>query len=132
LSLKRKCRAFISFDYDHDGDLKTLLVGQSRNGRTPFAIQDWSIKEASRAWRSEARRRLEKADLVVVICGYHTHQAAGVAKEIAIAREVITPFFLLRGRKRGWVRRPQGTTLLWDTLHDWTWENLQKMTEKVL
>lgn len=127
----RACRAFISFDYDHDNDLKTLLVGQARNGKTPFTIADWSIKVASRGWRSEARRRIDRADLVVVICGHHTHEAVGVGKEVAIARDLETPFFLLRGRKNGWVRRPQGTSFLWDTLYDWSWENLRKMTAQV-
>jgi integrase len=36
---------FISFDYDHDEDLKTLLVGQAKNPDSPFWIADQSIKE---------------------------------------------------------------------------------------
>lgn len=35
-----KKRAFISFDYDNDSDLKTLLVGQARNPDSPFEIVD--------------------------------------------------------------------------------------------
>jgi hypothetical protein len=34
---------FISFDYDHDDDLKTLLIGQAKNPDTPFWIADQSI-----------------------------------------------------------------------------------------
>ena len=126
---KRLCRAFISYDYEHDNDLKNLLVGQARNGQTPFQISDWSIKEASREWRSEARQRIDRANLVIVICGHYTHTAEGVSKEIAIARETDTPFFLLRGRKSGIVRRPKGTSMLSDRLYRWSWDNLQKMTE---
>lgn len=37
---------FISFDYDHDGDLTTLLVGQAKNSDSPFYIEDWSIRYA--------------------------------------------------------------------------------------
>lgn len=40
-----KKRTFISFDYDHDLDLKNLLVGQARNTDSPFEITDMSIKE---------------------------------------------------------------------------------------
>ena len=29
-------RAFISFDYDHDADLKAILVGQAKNTDSPF------------------------------------------------------------------------------------------------
>ena len=38
-----KKRTFISFDYDHDSDLKNLLVGQARNPDAPFEITDMSI-----------------------------------------------------------------------------------------
>ena len=40
-----KKRAFVSFDYDNDVDLKVLLVGQARNPDSPFEIVDMSIKE---------------------------------------------------------------------------------------
>jgi hypothetical protein len=43
--MARRLRAFISFDYDHDSDLKTMLVGQARHADTPFEIADWSVKE---------------------------------------------------------------------------------------
>ena len=33
-------RAFISFDFDHNETERMLFVGQSKNSRTPFAIQD--------------------------------------------------------------------------------------------
>lgn len=38
-------RTFISFDFDHDEDLRNLLVGQAKNSDTPFNIQDFSVKE---------------------------------------------------------------------------------------
>lgn len=41
-----KTRVFISFDYEHDIDLKNLLVGQARHHDSPFEIMDMSIKEA--------------------------------------------------------------------------------------
>ena len=125
---KRACSAFVSFDYDHDENLKNLLVGQARNKNSPFAITDWSIKEPSPSWRSDARRRISRVEIVIVICGYHTHQAVGVAHEVAIAREVGAPLHLLRGHKHGWVRRPRGTSFISDPLRAWTWSNLRTMT----
>lgn len=53
-------RAFISFDYDHDAGIKRLLVGQSLNPDSPFAIADFSIKEASPTWKQDARSRIKK------------------------------------------------------------------------
>lgn len=41
----QKVRVFISFDYDHDVDLKNLLVGQAKNEDSPFEITDMSAKE---------------------------------------------------------------------------------------
>jgi hypothetical protein len=89
---KKASRVFVSYDYDHDLDLKNLLASQ-----------------------------------VIVICGYHTNQAVGVAAEVEIARETETPYYLLRGRKSGTVRRPQGTWF-WEKMYPWTWENLRAIT----
>ena len=123
----RKTRVFISFDYDHDEDLKVLLVGQARNPQSPFFVEDWSIKEASPDWKAKARDRIKRADQVLVICGKHTHQAVGVSAEIVIAREAKTPYFLLRGRASGWVRRPRGTSVC-EMVYPWTWDNLRAIT----
>jgi hypothetical protein len=39
-------RAFISFDFDNNLTEKNLFVGQAKNSRTPFSIEDWSSKES--------------------------------------------------------------------------------------
>lgn len=79
-------RAFISFDYDHDSDLKVLLVGQAKHPDTPFEIADFSIKEAIAVdWKSKARTRIKGCDVVIVICGKWTHTASGVSAEIKMA-----------------------------------------------
>lgn len=121
-----RTRVFISFDYDNDRDLRVMLAGQARKKDAPFAIADWSIKEESRGWKKEARERIRRSDVVIVIFGLRTHQAVGVATEVAIAREAGRPFYLLRGRKGGWARKPGGT--FWETMHPWTGENLRAMT----
>ena len=122
-------RVFISFDYDHDQDLKNLLVGQAKNDSSPFFIEDWSIKSASRGWKSEARDRIRRADQVVVICGHYTHQATGVSAELEIARDEGRPYFLLQGRKSGSVRRPRGTWF-WERIHPWTWDYVRAITTR--
>ena len=114
---------FISFDYDHDQDLRVLLSGQGKRKAASFAIADWSIKVESRGWKQDARDRIRRSDLVIVICGHFTHQAVGVAAEIDIAREEGRSFHLLKGRKDGWVRKPRGT--FWETMHPWTNESLR-------
>ena len=54
-----KIRAFISFNYDHDLDLKNLLVVQAKNEDSPFEIADFSIKEAIfEDWKKKAKTRI--------------------------------------------------------------------------
>lgn len=40
-----KTRVFTAFDFDHDEDLRNLLVGQARNPDSPFEMTDWSVRE---------------------------------------------------------------------------------------
>ena len=94
-----KKRTFISFDYDHDLDLKNLLVGQARNTDSPFEITDMSIKETiAKDWKANARRRIKGCDVVIVICGKNTDSATGVSAELKIPQEEWVPYFLLYGR----------------------------------
>lgn len=118
-------RAFISFDYDHDEDLRTLLAGQSKHSDTPFEIRDRSIKEPLTGdWKTKVRRRMDNIDVVIVICGEYTHTASGVAIELSIAREAGKPYFLLRGRSSKNCTKPT-SALSSDKVYDWTWENLR-------
>ena len=92
-------RAFISFDFDHDEDLRTLLVGQAKNPDTPFEIADWSVKEAMTGdWQDKVRHRIRQVEVVIVICGEYTHTATGVSVELNIGRSEQKPYFLLWGR----------------------------------
>ena len=121
-----KVPVFISFDYDHDDDLKVLLVGQAKNEDSPFFIEDWSIKEASTDWRDRAKARIKRADQVIVICGKHTDTATGVNVEVRLAREVGTPYFLLAGYADGGNKKPTAA-LDEDKLYKWTWDNLKAL-----
>lgn len=122
-----KKRVFISFDYDHDLDLKTLLVGQARNPDSPFEIVDMSIKEViDENWKRTARTRIKGCDVVIVICGYYTNSATGVSAELRIAQEEGTSYFLLNGRSSGICSRPQAAYSS-DKIYNWTWENLKSL-----
>jgi hypothetical protein len=117
-------RIFISFDYDNDSDLKTLLVGQAKNPDSPFEIADWSIKDPSADWKVKARERIKRSDQVVVICGLKTDTATGVAVELGIAQEETKPYFLLWGRVQGTCKKPT-TAKDSDKIYKWTWEGLK-------
>lgn len=120
-----KRRTFISFDYDHDADLKTLLVGQSRNEDSPFEISDWSIKEHIEGdWKAKARARVRSVDVICVVCGEHTDSARGVSAELTIAKEESKAYFLLKGRSAKNCVKPKSASSS-DKMYKWTWDNLK-------
>ena len=120
-------RVFISFDYDHDNDLRGNLVAQAKKPESPFSIKDRSVRyRIDESWRKEVRDRIRGADLTVVICGEHTHDAPGVAAEITITREEGKPYFLLKGRRRKTCTKPK-MALRTDEMHSWTWDNLRQL-----
>src|SRR5207247_369410 len=117
-------RAFISFDFDHDEDLRTLLVGQAKNPDTPFQIVDRSVKEAMIGdWREKVRGRIRNVDVVIVLCGEYTHTATGVSTEVEIAQELGKPYFLLWGRNGKTCTKPKAAKST-DKIYEWTWPNL--------
>ncbi len=122
-----KKRVFISFDFDHDEDLRNLLVGQAKNPDSPFDIADWSVKEPLTGdWKEKVRERIRRTDLTIVICGEWTHTATGVAEELRITREEGKPYFLLWGRAGKKCTKPK-TALPSDKIYKWTWDNLKKL-----
>jgi hypothetical protein len=122
-----KTRVFISFDYDHDLDLKNFLVGQAKNEDSPFEIADFSIKNPIPGdWQNNARTRIKGCDVVSVICGEHTDKAAGVSIEVNIAQEEGISYFLLAGRKDKTCKKPKAAKTN-DKLYRWTWDNLKAL-----
>ena len=122
-----KKRTFISFDYDHDKELKECLVGQAKNPDSPFEITDMSIKEKLDCyWKEYARRRIRGCDVVVVLCGEYTDSATGVTAELTIAQEENIPYFLLKGHPDKVCKKPNHA-LASDAIYKWSWDNLKKL-----
>ena len=73
-----KKRAFFSFDFDEDQNLKHHMVGQMKLPTSPFEGADWSMKEAApqRNWEHEAEARISRSNVVVVLVGPKTPQGA--------------------------------------------------------
>ena len=122
-----KKRAFISFDFDHDEDIRDALVAQAKNPDSPFEIADWSVREPFTGnWKEKVRARIRRTDLSIVMCGEHTRKAEGVAAELTITREESNPYFLLKGRPDKTCTKPR-TARPPDKIYKWTWENLKKL-----
>lgn len=88
-------RAFISFDFDHNETDKILFIGQSKNSKTPFSIQDWSAKSSmpQSQWEEIVKEKINKCNMVIVLVGKTMASASGVAKEIAMAKAQNVPVF---------------------------------------
>lgn len=124
-----KPKIFISFDFDHDSDLRDFLVGQSKHPDSPFEIEDWSLKEPLTGdWKEKIRTRIRRTEQVIVICGHYTDTATGVSTELSITQEEKKPYFLLAGRKEGVNKNPK-SALDSDKLYKWSWDNLRLLIQ---
>ena len=122
-----KQRIFISFDYDHDEDIKILLAGQAKLADSPFDFTDASVKEhLAGDWKDKVKRRLGNCDQVIVLCGQYTHTATGVAAEVEIVKELGLPYFLLQGRSDQQCTRPSCSPY-GEKMYNWTWANLKAL-----
>ena len=120
-------RVFISFDFDNDKQLRGSLIAQARDLKLPFNLVDSSVQEPfDEKWRAQVRERIRKSNLVIVICGRHTHQAKGVEAEVSITRELNKPYFLLTGYRK-WKCQKPANALKSDVMHKWRWETLREL-----
>ncbi|MBE0688594.1 hypothetical protein PuT2_14265 [Pusillimonas sp. T2] len=122
-----KKRVFISFDYDNDEGAKIMLAGQAKLEDSPFDFKDASVKEHMTGdWKEKVKRRMDNIDVVVVLCGEHTHTAAGVSAELNIAKEKDKDYFLLAAYSDKTCTKPNSASSS-DKLYKWTWDNLKTL-----
>lgn len=88
-------RAFTSFDFDHNEIHRMYFIGQSKNSRTPFNIEDWSSKKVlpEKEWEEFLEAKIKKCNILIVLVGRHMATATGVVKEIAFAKKNNVPVF---------------------------------------
>jgi len=88
-------RSFISFDFDHNETDKNLFVGQSRNSKTPFSIEDWSAKSEmpQDKWREIVENKINYCNVLIVLVGQYMASATGVESEIKMSIRNNVPFF---------------------------------------
>ncbi len=126
-------RTFISFDYDHNETQKKLFVGQAKNSKTPFSIQDWSSKSSlpQSQWEATVKDKINKCNLVIVLVGKTMASATGVAKEIKMAKDQDVPVFGV------YVDGADKNSNLPDGLNrnrtiSWDWENIASAISQMM
>lgn len=126
-----KKRVYISFDFDNDNDIKGSFVQQANDPSSPFCFVDKSIQnKIDEKWKVDARKRIKQCNCMIVLCGRHTDEAKGVTAEITIANEENIPYFLIRGRKHGKVKKPLSTKST-DIIYKWKWKEIQRILQGV-
>ena len=88
-------RSFISFDFDNNSTERMLFVGQIKNSRTPFSVQDWSSKSVlpQSTWEAQIKQKMNATNMCIVLVGKSMSTATGVAKEIKMAQDCNVPVF---------------------------------------
>ena len=127
--VSQKPRVFVSFDFDNDKILKDFIIGQSKLSDSPFEISDWSMKEAAPQanWEAEAKARISRSDMVIVMVGPKTYKAPGVLKEVKIARALKKPICQIIGYRNGnYTPVPDA-----GRLYSWNWDNLKKLFQGI-
>ena len=126
-------RAFISFDFDHNETEKTLFVGQSKNSKTPFSIQDWSAKSSMKEseWEEIVEGKIKKCNMVIVLVGKYMASAKGVAKEVKMAKNNDVPAFgVYVGGADSSSNLPEG--LPRSRVIDWDWDKIAKKIDEMM
>ena len=126
-------RAFISFDFDHDETEKNLFVGQSKNSRTPFSIEDWSSKSSlpQSQWETLIKEKINKCNMLIVLSGQTMASATGVSKEITMANDQDVPVFGVYVDGANTISNlpkslQRNRTIAWD------WEKIANAIDKVM
>ena len=113
---------FVSFDIEWDRELFDQLLAQSREPGSGFTVSSSSERfDSTDEWSERVRKRICKADQVIVICGEHTNEAEGVIGELRITQEEDTPYFLLWGRRGTMCTKPVGAKPT-EGMYSWTSE----------
>ena len=120
-------RVFISFDFDHDSNLKGSFINQAKTRVPHLNIQDWSLPgPVDEGWKRQARKRIRQAEFAVIICGINTHSAEGVEAELTIIQQEGIPYILLKGHPRESCSKPPNARNR-DSPQKWRWKSLNNL-----
>lgn len=126
-------RAFISFDFDNNSTERLLFIGQAKNSRTPFNIEDWSSKShlPQSQWEALIEAKINKCNILIVLVGKNTYGAIGVIKEIKFAQNQNIPVFgVYVGGANTLTTLPLG--LLRNRTISWDWADIASAINQVM
>lgn len=126
-------RAFISFDFDNNAPQRLYFVGQIKNSKTPFSVEDWSSKTTlpQAQWERLLKEKIGKCHLMIVLVGKSMASATGVAKEIRFAQEQNVPFFGVYVDNAG-TTTPLPTGLARNRTIAWKWDDIASAVDQMM
>jgi hypothetical protein len=99
-----RVRVYVSFDREHDRDLRDRLIEESQRPDSRFHVAARSMAGGD----EQTRVAIQSADEMIVICGKHSDASVQMTGELRIAQELQKPYFLLWGRRELMCTRPMG------------------------
>lgn len=125
----RPVRVFLSFEFGKDEELHRNFYAQAKE-HSKHEILDCSLNEPYHpdpAWLNKARKQITQSDIVIVVNGDDTHNAAGVKKEVTVANQLGKPMFQIRPQQR-----TSGEVKGAGEVISWKWKQIDAMITKLL
>jgi hypothetical protein len=127
--MAKKFRIFTSFAIE-DANLRTMLVGQGLNKKTPFEFVDMSVKEPwDSAWKTNCRTKIKGCDGVIGIITNNIVKATGQLWELQCAYDEGIPVLLIYGNDD----RPSNLPdpVKGRRINLWSWDNISAFLDKL-
>ena len=125
----RPVRVFLSFEFGKDNELHYNFYEQAKE-HSKHEILDYSLNEPyhpDAAWLNKARKQITESDIVIVVIGDDTHNAAGVEKEVTVANQLGKPMFQIRPQQR-----TSGEVKGAGEVISWKWQQIDAKITKLL
>jgi hypothetical protein len=126
-------KAFVSFDYENDGNEKSRFANESTNSSIQFTIEYFSSKPTypQPQWDDITADQINSCNMLIVLVGNNTSTNKGVIKEIASADSQNIPIFGVyvsgAGPSTALPPRLQRSRTL-----NWDWSAISAMIEQVM
>lgn len=112
-----------------DEELHRNFYAQAKE-HSKHHIEDYSLDEPYQPndqWLNKARKQITQSDIVIVVIGDDTHNAAGVEKEVTVANQLKKPIFQIRPQQR-----TSGEVKGAGEVISWKWKHIDARIAKLL
>ena len=125
-----KLKVFISFAIE-DEWAKEYLVGQAKNGKSPFTFTSMALNEPfDEKWKTQCRERIKDCDGMIAFVSKNTAKATGAIWEVKASKEegvpVVAMYTTTDNRSSSLPAEYTGVKKI-----DWTWPNIKAFLDSL-